>query len=165
MKLKPPLVAALLVFGSRVCLAQANLQPEVFASAGSYFISPNVSLSWTLGEPLSETDLYPSGYLTQGFQQPTSIIVTSVNTINPANDYVSAFPNPFTSSFYVKNNGDGKNLWVELTDMEGKTIFKKNMSAPQEEFDISSYANGIYFLKVFNADNQLIKTLKVDKIK
>jgi hypothetical protein len=163
MKLKPPLIAALLVLGGRACMAQA-ISPDVIASSGSCFVSPEVSLSWTLGEPLSETDASSTNYLTQGFQQPTSVIITSVNNINQQGN-VSAYPNPFTSSFYVKNNGEGKSLEVELIDMDGKTIFKKSMTAQEQEFDLSPYANGIYFLKVYNVDNQLIQTLKVDKIK
>lgn len=144
-------------------MAQA-ISPDVIASSGSCFVSPDVSLSWTLGEPISETDASSTNYLTQGFQQPTSVIITSVNNINQQGN-VSAYPNPFTSSFYVMNNDEGKSLEVELTDMDGKTIFKKSMTVQEQEFDLSPYANGIYLLKVYNADNQLIQTLKVDKIK
>lgn len=160
MRLKPPLiVAALLVLGGQACMAQ-----NVITSTGNYFTTTDVSLSWTLGEPLIETDVSSANYLTQGFQQPASIVITGVNNTN-AQGSVNAYPNPFTNSFYVKNNEDGKTLWVELINMQGKTVFKKVMTAQEEQFDLSNYANGIYFLRVYNTDHQLIETLKVDKVK
>jgi len=164
MKLKPPLIAALLVLGGRACMAQAT-GADVYASAGNCYVNSNASLCWTLGEPLSETDGSSTNYLTQGFQQPSSITVTNVISPTSPQGNISAYPNPVTSTVYLQNNGESKTLNVELVDMDGKTITAKIMTTPQEQFDLSSYANGIYFLKVYDADKQLIQTLKIDKTK
>src|ERR1700741_5092909 len=129
MKLKPPLIAAMLVFGGRACMAQATGY-DVYASAGNCYVNSNASLSWTLGEPLSETDGSSANYLTQGFQQPSSITVTSVIGPNAPQGNVSAYPNPVTSTVYLQNNDEGKTLNVELVDMGGKTISTKTMTTP-----------------------------------
>jgi hypothetical protein len=160
MKFKPPLIAALLMLGARACMAQ-----EVIASSGSCYANSTASLSWTLGEPLSETDVSPTNYLTQGFQQPLTIIVTGITNSNPLQGDVSAYPNPFTSTIYLQNNDEGKTLQVELVSLEGETIFSKTMTEKQEQFNLSTFSNGIYFLKVYNADKKLVQTLKIDKVK
>jgi hypothetical protein len=165
MKLKPPLIAAMLVLGGRACMAQASLAPDVIASSGNCYVNSNVSLSWTLGEPLTETDVSSTHYLTQGFQQPTSIVVTSIVTPNSPQGNVSAYPNPFTSTVYLQNNNAGKTLQVELVSIEGKTILTKTMTTQQTQFDLSEFSEGIYFLKVYDMDKQLIQTLKIDKTK
>nr|NQU92395.1 hypothetical protein [Bacteroidota bacterium] len=43
---------------------------QVIASAGGFYEGENISLSWTLGEPVIETFEGNGIILTQGFQQP-----------------------------------------------------------------------------------------------
>lgn len=166
MKIKPMLIAGLFALGGQTCIAQA-LSPDVITSAGSTFKNSICSLCWSLGEPISETDVYSTNYLTQGFQQPTSIIVTSVN--NPMQEQetgnVIVYPNPSSSSVFIRNNNEGKTLQIELTDMKGNVVFNKSLTGQEEQFDLSTFSNGIYFLRVYNTDNELVETLKIDKIK
>ncbi len=46
-----------------------SISPEVITSTGDYYSNSNVSLSWTLGEPVIETFEAGGFVLTQGFQQ------------------------------------------------------------------------------------------------
>ncbi|HTA81850.1 MAG TPA: T9SS type A sorting domain-containing protein, partial [Bacteroidia bacterium] len=163
MKIKP-MIAAVLVLGGRACFAQTTT-PDVIASAGSSSATPNVSLSWTVGEPISETGVSSANYLTQGFEQPQTIVVTDVTSPVAGSGNVTAYPNPFTSIVSLQNNNEGKTLNVELTDMDGKTVFKTTMVNKQQQFDLSTYSSGIYFLRVYDTDNKLVQTLKIDKIK
>ena len=70
-----------LIIGCIISLTVAgqSVSPEVIASSGNYYEAANASLSWTLGEVAVET--YSSGgiTLTQGFQQPVSLSVHSIN--------------------------------------------------------------------------------------
>ncbi|MBN1339430.1 MAG: hypothetical protein JXA03_08905 [Bacteroidales bacterium] len=50
-----------------------TVQPQVIASSGDYFGCASASLSWTLGEPVTETFSNGGILLTQGFQQPVAI--------------------------------------------------------------------------------------------
>lgn len=56
-----------------------SVSPEVVSSAGDYYEGANVSISWTLGEIATET--YSSGdiILTQGFQQPISVVIHGID--------------------------------------------------------------------------------------
>jgi hypothetical protein len=165
MKIKPMLIAGLFALGGQTCMSQTLLS-EVITSAGSSFSNSVCSLNWTMGEPISETDTYDNNSLTQGFQQPSSIIVTSVNNQKQMQGGdVSVYPNPSSASVFIQNNDEGKTLNVELMNMSGKEVFKKTLTDKQEQFDMSEFANGIYFLRVYNTSNQLIQTLKIDKIK
>src|SRR5665213_41025 len=121
MKQKLPLIAAMLVLGGRACMAQSAIAPDVIASAGNYYVNSTASLSWTIGEPITAT----VAYLTQGFQQPVTIVVTNVTDPSSLTGNVSAFPNPLISTVYLQNNDEGKTLQVELVSIEGKTLFTK----------------------------------------
>jgi hypothetical protein len=165
MKLKPPLIAMFVLGGVRACMAQETIAPDVIASSGNSYVSSNASLCWTMGEVVTETGAGTNNYLTQGFEQPASIVVTSVPTLNNPQGNVSAYPNPFTSIVYLQNNNASKVLQVDLASMDGKTIFTKTMTDKQEQFDLSMFANGIYFIRVYDQNKQLVQTLKIDKTK
>jgi len=51
-----------------------SIERDVVASSGDYFEGANASLSWTLGEIAVETYTAGNNILTQGFQQPSSLI-------------------------------------------------------------------------------------------
>jgi len=62
----------------QINLAQAQ---QVIASAGGYFQSENLSLSFTLGEPVIETFQNAELTLTQGFQQPYNFYLQQILNI------------------------------------------------------------------------------------
>jgi hypothetical protein len=61
------------------CVQSQSLSPTVIASSGGYFTGTGASLSWTLGEIVTETFSNGSYILTQGFQQPVEGIIISIN--------------------------------------------------------------------------------------
>jgi hypothetical protein len=56
-----------------------SVSPEVVSTAGGYFENANASLSWTLGEPATETYSTGNIILTQGFQQPITIEIAGID--------------------------------------------------------------------------------------
>ena len=56
-----------------------SVSSEAIVSAGDYYESTNVSLSWTLGEIATETYSKGGIILTQGFQQPVSITIHGID--------------------------------------------------------------------------------------
>jgi hypothetical protein len=64
-----------------ICLAMfkrinaQTLSPQVIASAGGYQSNASASLSFTIGETVIQTFTSPNNILTQGFQQPYSMIL------------------------------------------------------------------------------------------
>jgi len=56
-----------------------SVSPDVIATSGDYFQNANVSLSWTMGELITETFSNGNIALTQGFQQPLSITIHGID--------------------------------------------------------------------------------------
>lgn len=76
-------------------LISINLHAQqVVASAGGYFEGNNVTLSWTLGEPVTETFTGSDVILTQGFQQPYNFYITQLLNIPAGWSGVSGYVDP-----------------------------------------------------------------------
>ncbi|MFU8843753.1 MAG: hypothetical protein ACNA7V_08100 [Bacteroidales bacterium] len=69
----------ILIIGCFFDISGQTLTPEVISSSGGYFESTNASVSWTLGETVTETFTGTSFILTQGFQQPLGIQITGID--------------------------------------------------------------------------------------
>jgi len=67
---------------------------QVIASAGGYYEGDNISISWTLGEPVIETFEGADIILTQGFQQPYSFYLSQVLNIPAGWSGVSGYIDP-----------------------------------------------------------------------
>ncbi|MCF8365211.1 MAG: T9SS type A sorting domain-containing protein [Bacteroidales bacterium] len=67
---------------------------QVVASAGGYFEGDNISLSWTLGEPVIETFSNSNITLTQGFQQTYNFYLSQILNIPAGWSGVSGFVDP-----------------------------------------------------------------------
>ncbi len=67
---------------------------EVIATAGGYYEGENFSVSWTLGEPVTETFTGADVILTQGFQQPYSFYFHQILTIPAGWSGVSSYVDP-----------------------------------------------------------------------
>lgn len=63
--------------------------------------------------------------------------------IQPVN---SLYPNPTTGQFKVKFSEELKNTTVFINDASGKVLLKKIISSTVQDFDISNFPTGTYFL-------------------
>jgi hypothetical protein len=145
-----------------------SLSPEVISSAGDYYVSSNVTLSWTLGEPVIETFSSTGNILTQGFQQPT-YSVTAIDD-KPGSDgestQINVYPNPATDLLNVDLISAPKDgLLIQMYDLNGKVIIDKQVqSTPaQKQLDVSRIARGNYILRFVSTNGKLLKTFKVVK--
>ena len=86
-------------------------------------------------------------WLTPDGTNPSSIAEVSREEItvspNPANDLVKV---SISSGMINK---------VEMIDMLGKTMFSKDVAAHVVSINVSSYRSGIYFIRIWNDQNQL----------
>lgn len=72
-----PLISALMAVSS--FLSAQSLSPVVVSSSGDHFQATNGSVSWTLGELVTETYASTNIVLTQGFQQPYQMVIHGVD--------------------------------------------------------------------------------------
>jgi hypothetical protein len=158
-------VVAILIVSAR--LNAQSLAPHVIASAGAYAVSSNFSLSWTLGEPVIETQTLHNIILTQGFQQP-EIIISNVEDYSKSH-FINIYPNPTFDVLKIDiqftNSSD---IEWQLFNTLGQTV--KTGSVKVEinvlnkfHIDISEMPPTLYYLLLHDNGN-LIKSQKVQKV-
>ena len=89
-----------------------------------------------------------------------------INTVNASLATTSfdiqsivVYPNPSSAIFYIQTDA---NATVELYDLVGKSLKSDTIEVGTTVLDLSSYANGIYLLKIANEINQT-KTVRLVK--
>jgi len=91
---------------------------QVIASSGGYYEGETVSLSWTLGEPVTETFSGGGVILTQGFQQPYNFYLQQIldipagwsgisSYLDPMNKGVEGIFAPYQSNFILLASLEG----------------------------------------------------------
>jgi len=80
---------------------------------------------------------------------------TGFDDIEPTT--ASVFPNP--SSDVVNISLDkGQLLKIELFSITGRLIFKKDLNSRTYALNISDYPSGVYLVRVFNQNNDIVNT-------
>lgn len=109
----------LVIFALALIALPFNLKAQqVIASAGGYYQSEDLSLSWTVGEPVVETFTGSNVILTQGFQQPYSFYLQQILNIpmgwsgissylNPVNKDVAGLFAPYENDLVIMASLDG----------------------------------------------------------
>jgi hypothetical protein len=87
-------IVVLIVFAILFCQAIDGKSQHVIASAGGYFEGQNIQMSWTVGEPITETFTGADLILTQGFQQPFNFYLTQLLNVPVGWSGVSSFVEP-----------------------------------------------------------------------
>jgi hypothetical protein len=116
---------------------------EVIATAGMYGIHSSGSLSITIGEVITETEMNGSGILTQGFQQNYESILALSEVNEPI---FQLYPNPFSTHFFLE--GDiGNDVTVFIYDVAFRLIEKKSLNNCHAcQIDLSGNASSEYFI-------------------
>ena len=159
--------ALFLICSFTVCTAQ-SITPTVIATQGDYYSSSGGTVSWTLGEVVTETATASGNILTQGFQQPKLMISTNVSNPEPLLS-VTPYPNPVLDKLILDfSNSTSGNYTLEIFDMQGKKLSNENFSflsssVKQHTLSFSNYANGFYVLTVINSDKNFKKSFKINK--
>ncbi|MBU0764776.1 MAG: T9SS type A sorting domain-containing protein [Bacteroidetes bacterium] len=163
--MKQLIITMYLISGSFFSIAQ-SVSPEVVAASGDYNEGSGVTISWTLGEIMTETYSGTDINLTQGFQQ-SSYSITSVEEYLPEALSVTVYPNPATDKVFMNIRGsETTRIKVELFDLQGKTIHSQVFdNIPQIiEMNLTPYANSAYLLKITDTGSTKCNTYKIQKI-
>jgi hypothetical protein len=165
MKRKIFMVAVLFLFGKvgTTCLNAQSFTPDVIGSAGTYVASVSGSMSWTIGEVMTETYSSGGNSFTQGFQQPDTTGILSVRDFPMEN--ISIYPNPVADNLTIDfANAPGDHV-ICIYDMTGQLISQETISYGAQRMEISfgGYANGFYLLKILNMKSNVISSYKINK--
>jgi hypothetical protein len=141
----------------------------VITSAGDYF-KPNTSspsLSWSMGECVTETFTSTNNILTQGFQQGHYNVV-AIDEIKDKDVSIKVFPNPTTDfiSISIKSLTEkNSDYLIELYDLQGKKLFTANYNQNDFRLNMATYPVGSFLLKVMTKGNKTLQNFKIQKTK
>jgi hypothetical protein len=140
-----------------------SFTPNVVGTAGAFAGSANGSMSWTIGEVITDTYSSSGNSFTQGFQQPEVNVVTLVAALTePA---FSIFPNPVSSFLNIGFPDVSGNYLLELFNAQGKLLYTEEVSGSLKRFTLpfSTYSNGIYMLRVSCSELRLNNSYQIIK--
>jgi len=111
----------------------------------------------------------PNWLMFQNDYQRRSSLCDFPNTIDYYNNEdISVYPNPTNGIINLKINDPNLNdVSIEITDIMGRTINKFTKychnAMCEETIDLSNLTNGIYFVKINNVENHIMKKLLIQK--
>jgi hypothetical protein len=139
-----------------LCFVTITLQAqEVVSSSGGYGTAAGTKVTWTIGEPVTET-VSTTTILTQGFNQGNLTIITTSKADIPGLS-LKAYPNPASDNLILRVGGiDLKDLKYFLIDMNGKVLIENTFTGIETDISIGSLSPSTYFLKVYQNKTELI---------
>lgn len=143
-------------------LSAQEMNRTVVGSAGSYFSDFNTgNLHWTVGE--IAVSYYENGsVLSEGFHQTYfDLVVTSLWESPELQLSLSIYPNPTLGQLTVEGDwlpGDQ----LQIFDLQGRSILRKTLTPEKEQFQLTGYPAGVYFLSLAR-QGKLLKTFRVVK--
>ncbi len=143
--------------------ATGILAQKVVSSAGGSGSVNGVFVDWTLGEPVIETLTGSNNTVTQGMHQPL-LLTTPVQDLMIPGFTINVYPNPASTLLTIEviQRGDGP-LHCEISDISGRKLILTEMPSNIKKIDMSGYAAGTYFLRLFTPDTKHKKVCKIIK--
>lgn len=143
-----------IIVSLNVCYSQ-----EVISTQGDHFSNSTGSVSYTIGEVITNTVSNGTNDITQGFHQ-SKWKLTGI--LDFASDIeVLVYPNPMEQVLNIKTlTFDG--IHFELYDAQGKLIKQDHLIAEQTSINVEQLAPGSYSLNLLSESNP-IKVFKLIK--
>ncbi|MBR2196329.1 MAG: T9SS type A sorting domain-containing protein [Salinivirgaceae bacterium] len=156
--MKRKLFVAAILMVSVPALAQVK-QSEVVSAAGGYVEKDNVSVSYTIGEPVAGTVVKDGLIVVHGFQQgyvATAEVNPGINQLEAVD--VKVYPNPVNTVMYVElSNIEAAGCIVKCFDMAGQLIKESEFGDDSRlSVDMSDLPQGAYFVRVESEDGAVV---------
>lgn len=159
-------LSLLLACFSFIAFQAQTVTPVLVSNNGGYSSLPNGSISWSIGEPISETYNGPNQILTMGFHQPEISVSTLIQEQGNESE-ILVFPNPVRDELTLNLSGLKSGKYdVSLNDVLGKLIYKTECNVEENsttfKMKMLEMAAGNYFIRVNNSNYN--KTVKITKV-
>lgn len=159
--MKKLLFQALLLCFFIACSNQLFSQ-EVVATAGGHSVGSTLQVSWTVGEPVTETETNGQYILTQGMHQG-NLVVTVARELEDIAWNISAYPNPVSS--YLNLDIDApqlKNFSFVLYSIDGQLLHQGEVLEHSTTIPMDTYSHSSYLLRVLS-DKTEVKVFRIVK--
>jgi hypothetical protein len=143
------------------CICLPSQAQEIITSSGDYGTTVGAKITWTIGEPITET-FGTNPILTQGFNQ-SNLIISKIKNNEPAGLTIKVYPNPADNLVkIIISDSDPENLRYLLMDQGGKILSNDDLTGEGSEISVKGLSPATYFLKILK-DNKEIKVFKIVK--
>ena len=137
---------------------------ETIPAAGDNISGSGGSVSYSLGQIATQTNIGTNGSVVEGIQQPFEIfVITAIDKTDDIQLTVSAYPSPTKDKLTLEvNNYNLSNVNLQLYDLQGKILQTTKISDIQTVIDMKNFVPSTYFVKLTDG-NKEIKTFKIIK--
>ncbi len=140
-----------------------SVTPELYTTSGGSGSSSEASVTWSIGEPVTETAVGTSARLTQGFNQPRFNF--TIGTIeNEADAGISVYPNPSADLIVVEAHDPLAGCMAIFLDMDGRRVLVSRLTDQRSTIDISSLVPANYILDLRDQDDRSRARFTLNKI-
>lgn len=150
-------ITILLSLCTMILLAQNQ---EVISTTGNFFENTAGSVSFTIGECLTQTFVSANLTMTQGFQQHF-YITTDITDGKGYDCLIMAFPNP-AKEFVIIKVEKYTGLFYVIYDINGVLLERKEIVGSESQINLENLNPSIYMLKIFNNEKE-VKAFKIIK--
>ena len=142
-------------------MAQVTTERSVLTSGGDQMNAGNLSLSWTLGEAMTETFTASGITVSQGFQQEGLNTTGTHDASLPFE--VAVFPNPTAAEVFITAETP-KPITAELTANDGRVLQVRvlDFAAGKATVSLTDLPAAAYYLKLSTEANSF-STFKIIK--
>lgn len=130
---------------------------EVISSSGSSLSNDKYSIDFTIGEPIIQTVQTNSKMITQGYHQPTLVIIEAKQI--DENFSASLFPNPATSFLNIELDAF-EGVTFKLQNVDGKILAQERIQQNVTSVNVKNLERGIYLLKLVDQKDNKLKSYK-----
>lgn len=140
----------------------STIAQELVSTAGGVQESENARLSYSVGEPVTET-ITGAATLTQGFQQAELLSTEVPEIFNDLN--FALYPNPCSNELFLKTTEPGR-YEIEIVDLSGRMVLNQ-----QSEFtslsvlNVALLNNGMYVLHIRDVQDETLQVMRFQKLK
>jgi len=131
---------------------------ELISADGNFTVNTQGSLSWTIGEVITETQVASGNQLTQGFQQNYEDFLNVEQLLQSSE--ILLYPNPFSTSITIQNSSQFEDIHLTIFDTQQKIILERKIEfsliCQKTTFDLSYLPAGMYFFKFQQTDTAII---------
>jgi hypothetical protein len=152
------------IFSACMLCAVFTIQAqETIPTSGGEATGSGGTVSYSVGQLLSNMNIGSNGTVTQGVQQTIEFTVLSNPELIALTLSAVTYPNP-TTDYIVLSLTDATltDLSYTMFDLQGRLVTKAKVEQEATQIAMKNLAIGVYILKV-NQNNQELKTFKIIK--
>lgn len=141
-----------------------SISPQLLSSAGNTISTPEMRLSWSLGEGFVGDSRSKAGSssLTAGFHQGNLQVIPIVAE---EQQLIKIVPNPVREILNISAIfTDRPSFFAKLVDVQGRILMADFKISGNAEIDMSAYPAGVYFLSIRQPGKPGIQSYQVIKL-